>query len=821
MAIYDFSTYGIPSPFYGIQAPSGYIVEPFTAQSINYTTVQLNWQQPTSKFVQFRLVRNRFGYPVNETDGEILLDSPTWPGQLYNDTSVIGGQYHYYGIYLLILYADFYTWVRAGVTATLAIQDYGSADWFYQLIPDHMRQIDQTELTTDVLGNQFLQSYMGVIGWGLDYLKTQYAMAANVNNPMVIPLGDLMQLSGELGYEFEPEIEARLVRKGVLNTATVARKRGTLQGIAEEIELVCGWDVDISTGYNLMLENDQGFFLNPVLTYDLYNSTIAYNTGEFVTFNKFVYQCLITPTLNSPPTGTSASNSHWAAIYNADDTTDALTNPVTGGVNTWECRFPGLPGHVAPFNSLRQGVGLPNPLSFSHSLIAFLEFLHGGLRCYNTGVTQQNCEVKSVARTTTDIADLSTDPDPEQVILDGLPVPWVIASDAYNPGIEYKTGAIVYYQGQPFLALRASTGAVPPTNSVPTAEWQPIGLDRRIALMTSGQVSQNLNLASNQQVNVYPYMTWYDQWGNFISQVQARGQYTMVADVKACPPTPCSTACPYVVTGGTSLLCNSNGAFPLLDGLALIVGDTFLLTGEALPANNGVWQLTSAGGVSTKAAATRLYTAASHVGQYLRCFGGITNGDRFFWCQNTTPPTLGTTAITYSATGPFALNPNNIYFDSFTGGWGATLTGTAPEVANGQVWSSVTGGFTVDGFLEGTAHPTAAGTRSIATITAQSDCQVGVTFKTSPDAGMTQGIIFRESSSTNYWRCGRDTLRKCVSGTFTTVATHSTHFSDLDRMVVVLNGSSITVLRNGVSVASVTDAFNVTATNHGLIYELT
>jgi hypothetical protein len=820
MAIYKYSPYGINSPFYGIQAPSGYIVEPFTAQSINYTTVQLNWQKPSSQFTQFRLIRNRFGYPVNETDGDILLDEPTWPGQLYNDISVIPGQYHYYGIYLLILYADFYAWVRAGVTATLAIQDYGSGEWMYQLIPDHMTQIDQTELTTDTLGNSFLRSYMGVIGWGLDYLKTQYAMAANVNNPMKIPLGDLMQLSRELGYEFEPEIEARLVRKGVLNTATVARKRGTLQGIAEEVEIVCGWDVDISTGYNLMLENDQGFFLNPVLTYALYNPTVAYNTGEFVTFNNFVYQCLITPTLNTPPTGTSASNAHWAAIYNADDTTAALVNPVTGGINTWECRFPALPGHVAPFNSLRQGVGLPNPQSFSHSLLAFFEFLHGGLRCYNTGVTQQNCEVKSIARTTTDIADLSSHPDPEQVILDGLPVPWVITSDTWSPLPEYKTGQIVYYQGQPFQALRASTGAAPPTNSVPTNEWQPIGLDRRIALMTSGQVSQNLNVSANQQVNVYPYMTWYDQWGNFISQVQARGQYTMVADVKACPTTPCSTACPYTATG-TTFTCNSNGAFPLLDGVSLAVNDMFLLTGESNPANNGIWKLTSAGSVSTPATASRQYTAASHVGQFLRCYAGITNGDRFFWCQNTTPPTFGTTSITYSATGPFALNPNNIYFDSFTGGWGATLTGTAPEVANGQVWSSVTGAFTVDGFLDGTVHPTNAGTRSIATITAQSDCQVAVTFKTSPDAGMTQGIIFRESSSANYWRAGRTTLRKFVTGTPTTVATYTTPFSDLDRMTVVLNGSAITVLRNGVQVAAVTDSFNSTATNHGIIYEAT
>ena len=310
MAIYGFSPYGIDSPFYGIQAPSGYIVEPFTAQSINYTTVQLNWQRPTADFAEFRLIRNRFGFPVNETDGEILLQSSTWPGQLFSDTSVIQGDYHYYGIYLLILYADFYVWVRSGVTACLATQDYGTGDFLYSLIPDHMTQINQTELTTDTLGNSFLRNFMDVVGWGFDYIKTQYAMEANVNNPMLISLGDVMDLAGEVGYIFEPEIEARLTRKGVLNQATVARKRGTLQGIAEEVEIVCGWDVDIQSGYNMFLENDQAFFVNPVFTYPVYSSIISYNSGEFVTLNNFVYKCLITPTLNIPPTGTNTSNAN-------------------------------------------------------------------------------------------------------------------------------------------------------------------------------------------------------------------------------------------------------------------------------------------------------------------------------------------------------------------------------------------------------------------------------------------------------------------------------------------------------------------------------
>lgn len=823
MAIYQFSPYGIDSPFYGIQAPEGYIVEPFTAQSLNYTAIQLNWQRPTSQFAEFRLIRNRFGFPVNETDGEILLQTDTWPGNLFNDTSVIQGDYHYYGIYLLILYGDFYTWVRSGVTACLANRNYGSGDILYGLIPDHMRQINQTELTTDTLGNQFLAQFMQVIGWGLDYLKTQYAMEANANNPMVISLGDVMELAGEVGYAFEPEIEARLTRKGVLNQATVARKRGTLAGIAEEIEIVCGWDVDIQTGYNLILENDQGFFLNPVFTYDPYNPTISYTSGEFVTLNHFVYRCLITPTLNTAPTGTNTSNANWAVIYSTDDSTNALVNPVTSGVNTWEARYSAISHQIPSVTALKLGVGTPDPESFNFLLALFFSrFLHGCCRVYNRGGSPQNCQLKSVARTTTDLALLSDHPDPEQVILDALPVPWVISSMAYDPAVEYMTNDIVYYQGQPFQALRASTGAFPVlSTNVPSAEWQPVGLDRRIALMISGQTSQNLNTAANQQVNVYPYVAWYDQWGEFIAQEQARGQYTAVPDVKACPPTPCSTACPYTVASGITLTVTANGAFPALDGVTLAVNDLFLLTGEAVSAHNGVWKLTNAGSAGTQATASRQYTAASHVGQFLRCFGGLTNGNRFFWCQNVTPPTFGTTPITYSSTGPFQLYPNNIYFESFTGSWGTTLAGQTPDVANGTTWAVPAGAFSVDGFLDGTVHPSVAGTRSVATLTAQADCRIAVTFKTSPDAGMTQGITFRRSDDSNYWRAGRTTLRKKVAGSFTTVGTHSTPFSNLDRMTVVLSGSSITVLRNGVSVLSVTDAFNSTAVIHGLIYELT
>ena len=819
---------------------------------------------------EFRLIKNLYGYPVNETDGEILLDSATWPGQVYLDQEVRPGRYHYYGIYMLLLLGgNKYSWVRAGVTACLSVQDYGTGDYLYNLIPDHLRQIDQTELTTDVLGNQFLQQFMDVIAWGFDYVKTQYSIMAQINNPWIISLGDLMTLSQQMGYDFEPEIPARLVRKGVANTAAVARQRGTLTGIAAEISLVAGWDTDLTIGYNQMLENDQSFFINPLYQMAPYNATVSYNDGEYVTYGSgnYVYICLANSTLNEAPTGIGTSNAYWDVVLNQPDTT-TLYNPDTTGINTWAALTPATSGSVPPSGTLQQNIGAQSPynlwltsgsgipitpqlqneasanlysqagqveaegytienewISPGHlnPLWSYKNRFWGTLCVVQTqSVTQPVTSVTSVARTAEDLGSLASNPDPAQVISDGLPVPWVLDSWEYDPFIEYATGTIVYYQGQPSQALRASTGVYPPLNSEPTAEWQPIGFDKRIALMSSGMVSQDLTTSANNQVLAYPYISWYDQWGNFISEIGARGQYTQIQDVTAASTADLYVASPYTATG-TTLTSNTHVAFPTVDGVAITVGQTFLLTAETSHANNGVWSLTTAGSGSVSWVATRVGTAASYVGQYMFILEGLLNLLTWYYCQNTSTPTIGSTLITYSDTGPFALSPNDTYFDSFSGTWPLTLTGRQPDISyNNTPWAVPAGSFTVDGFEDGTVHP-GVSSQNIAVITAQDNCQVSVTLRSSPSAGNTQGIVFRYSDTNNYWRAGRNTLKKRVAGTLSTVATYSTPFSDNDRMTVQMNGTSIIVLRNGVNVLSspVTDAFNSTATQHGLIVEPT
>jgi hypothetical protein len=806
--IYGLSGYG--TSLYGIGLPSGYIVDPFTATPYNYEVINLNWTQCSNPIVEFRLLRNRYGYPVDENDGEVLLDELAWPGNAYIDNEIIPGSYHYYGIYVLVEQASLYVWIRAGLAACLIQEDLASDNWMYDLIPEFLKNIDQTELTADATGNLFLFEYLEVIGWGLDYLKTQYNLALQCNNPQVIPLDDLMNLAAQIGYPFEPEIASGVMRSGIANAPHVSQERGTLIGLTGEVSTLTGWEIVPLIGYNQMLEDDNGFFVSPVAGYAPYNPTVSYNSGEYVTQGNWVYTCLITGTLGTSPPATGTSNSHWQVQLDTDNTT-ALLNPVTNGINTFEARYTAASAQVAAAGCCREGVGVRDPLRPS-------SYQRCSVRVYNTGGSPQTCELRSIARLPSDLTLLSLDPDPQQVILDGVPVPYLLPTMAWQPNTEIETNAVVSYQDQPFIALRPSTGVAPSLNTnIPSNEWQPIGLDNRLALMMSGYVSQALSNATNCQTSVTPYVVWYDQWGRFIAQVFSRNPYNQVADVSAAT----AAALASNAATATTLTASSNSAFPAVDGVTLTVGKTVLVQNEVTQANNGLYSLTTVGSGSVKWVLTRTSTAnTAYPGLYVEALAGATNGGTLFYCQNATTPTFGSTAITFSATPPTNSYPSGLFFDSFTSFQGITIAARAPDIG-ATTWVVEAGGMTVNAFSSGSVVPTTQNVRSYAVLSTLATCQLGVTFCSPANSGYSQAIVFRWASDTSYWRADQNTITKRVAGVFVTVASHATPFLAGDRMNITLNGSVITVYRNGVQVSTVTDAFNNTAAFHGVLYEPT
>lgn len=631
------------------------------------------------------MIRNRFGYPVDEDDGDILFDSENYPGSFFKDHTVQPGSYHYYGFYVLINFEG-NVWVRSGLTACLAIADFSTAEWMISLMPGYFTNAASSgdELTADFTGNIFLEKYVEIIGWGMDLLRTQYATYQNINNPWKIPLTDLYPLAQELGININPDIHPYTLRKAIFFNAEINKKRGTVTGIETEVSALTGWNSDLQIGRNIMLEDDQSAFTDPV--YPVWFNNTEYLVGERVTFgDHYWYQCILAGNRGNAPTGTSSSNTWWQAIINAVDTVD-LANNITGGINTWEVIYPGVTNGTPSANSIQQTLGVPSPSDATF-------FRTSSLRIINqAGSGSQDLWVRSLSRTASEATSVTApySPDVYQVIADGIPVPFSLPDVVWDAGKFYHTNDIVTFSSQPFIALRASKGSQPPYNSAPSADWEALSPEPRYPICISTYST------GSAAIQVTPFVEWYDNTGSFIARIFSR------------------------------------------------------------------------------------------------------------------TPTAGV-----------AAPPDKLIFDSFCNKSGTSLNGRITDDGN-FTWIQEDGTFKLSPLNTGAIYPAMVGQRTSAVInTGVSDTQVGVTFLTGPEGGQSQGLALRWTDNTHYIRADYSALRTNNSGTWTTLGTYSTAFAAGDRMVVQLNGSSIVVLRNNVSVLSVSSSFNQTATSHGPIVENT
>lgn len=88
-----------------------------------------------------------------------------------------------------------------------------------------------------------------------------------------------------------------------------------------------------------------------------------------------------------------------------------------------------------------------------------------------------------------------------------------------------------------------------------------------------------------------------------------------------------------------------------VDGSTVALNDRILVKDEASQLKNGIFLCTTAGAVGIAAVLTRssdMDVAAEFPGAWVFVLAGSTNADNSFACTNATPPTVGTTAITWT-----------------------------------------------------------------------------------------------------------------------------------------------------------------------------
>jgi hypothetical protein len=150
--------------------------------------------------------------------------------------------------------------------------------------------------------------------------------------------------------------------------------------------------------------------------------------------------------------------------------------------------------------------------------------------------------------------------------------------------------------------------------------------------------------------------------------------------------------------------------------------------------------------------------------------------------------------------------------DSFTRADNAVSLGLADT---GQAWSALAGTW---GVLSNQAYQPSGLPDGVAILdVGEADVTLTVTLSTvAPD----NGLILRASDTNNYIRlifeAGVWYLQKKVAGAFTTLASGAGSNTNGDMITLTGIGSSLSSTLNGVALLTATDAFNATATKHGI-----
>ena len=151
--------------------------------------------------------------------------------------------------------------------------------------------------------------------------------------------------------------------------------------------------------------------------------------------------------------------------------------------------------------------------------------------------------------------------------------------------------------------------------------------------------------------------------------------------------------------------------------------------------------------------------------------------------------------------------------DSFNRADNASSLGTADT---GQTWTALASTW---GISSNQAYNPGAGANAPAVLdSGKSDCTIQVTIAT--QAG-DSGLSFRATDANNFFEVTFSTTQyqvwKIVAGAFTNLASGTITGANGDVLKVVLSGSTIQIFQNGVQLGTnITDAFNQTATKHGL-----
>lgn len=474
MAVYGYDKYGAPTTYGGATfAASGFDLSPVYIQEQGYGTVTLQWRAPdaSSSWSRIRLVRSQTGFPVDESDGLAVREIvPASPSATHTDTGLTTGVHYYYGFFVetdLPTYSSTVTynkgqvaksvgnvsyvsivdgnvgnaqtntaywapinilkrWVLAGRAVILTSKRFEHTSRLYLHLPPYYRQEDldweepaeQDKTVLAMSSYPDLAKFLAIFGWALDGIQTRYENISRIQDPKWTPAWYLEALSNHLGLPLETSVTSRSQRVRLDNAATLARSRGTIVGLQDEITASLGYDATVTVGVNKVLSWDQAEAHFPEIEY--WDAAQTYAVNDYVRFggSGTIYRNIVAArgTSQAPPNG--GSNTWWTpAGWNAL-ANSVLYNPRYGSKAGW------IPSDRS-ISTVSVLTGASHPVDSSQGNTFSVQNIAGTTQTVNTWIAER------------------------------------FNAPAYSAGTQYVKGELVTYNSQVWEAVTNSLAVTP------------------------------------------------------------------------------------------------------------------------------------------------------------------------------------------------------------------------------------------------------------------------------------------------------------------------------------------------------------------------
>lgn len=238
----DYAVYGIHfygTALYGLPPRFEFSLDYFVADPVGYDRIKVGWGHPSGAWDRLRLVRGNYGFPMDQTEGRLLLEvtDPAADPQTYEDHLIAPLRFHYYSMFLRQTTGG--NWVRAGNAVTLMPKDFGYTDRLYELVPGVLRDDDiYVSSSTD---QGMLQTYIGLFGYSVDKLRSDLESLRWTTDPERMSLGLLPYLAEQLGFPYEAELGGDLARRQMLKAVYAYKYKGTKLGVEAAANVLTGW----------------------------------------------------------------------------------------------------------------------------------------------------------------------------------------------------------------------------------------------------------------------------------------------------------------------------------------------------------------------------------------------------------------------------------------------------------------------------------------------------------------------------------------------------------------------------------------------------